>query len=287
MIIWGVGMPVEDILIDFWVLEDSPFSDITSEILPSINVEARILSKDEGILAGRFIVEEICRRYGVKIKFCKDDGDTLTVGDIIAELSGESKKILLIERLIVNLLMYLSGIATTTRKFREKIERINPKIRIAATRKTIPGLRWLSKKAVEIGGGDTHRFSLSDCILIKDNHIKIFGDIGKAVSLAKKKASFTKLVEVEVRNLNEAIRATRAGADIIMFDNMTPEEIKKAIDEIKKLGLREKIKLEVSGGINLENVEKYAMLDIDIISTSIITLNPKPIDITLKIVNIS
>ena len=286
MIIWGVGMPVEDILIDFWVLEDSPFSDITSEVLPLINVEARILSKDEGILAGRFIVEEICRRYGVKIKFHKDDGDTLTVGDVIAELSGESKKILLIERLIVNLLMYLSGIATTTRKFREKIERINPKIRIAATRKTIPGLRWLSKKAVEIGGGDTHRFSLSDCILIKDNHIKIIGDIDRAISLAKKKASFTKLVEIEVRNVDEAIKAAEAGADIIMFDNMKPEEIKRAIEEIKRLGLRERIKLEVSGGINLENVEKYAKLDIDVISTSIITLGPKPIDITLKIAKI-
>ena len=286
MIIWGVGMPVEDILIDFWVLEDSPFSDITSEVLPLINVEARILSKDEGILAGRFIVEEICRRHGVKIKFYKDDGDTLTVGDVIAELSGESKKILLIERLIVNLLMYLSGIATTTRKFREKIERINPKIRIAATRKTIPGLRWLSKKAVEIGGGDTHRFSLSDCILIKDNHIKIIGDIDRAISLAKKKASFTKLVEIEVRNVDEAIKAAEAGADIIMFDNMKPEEIKRAIEEIKRLGLRERIKLEVSGGINLENVEKYAKLDIDVISTSIITLGPKPIDITLKIAKI-
>ncbi len=286
VIIWGVGMPVEDILIDFWVLEDSPFSDITSEVLPLINVEARILSKDEGILAGRFIVEEICRRHGVKIKFYKDDGDTLTVGDVIAELSGESKKILLIERLIVNLLMYLSGIATTTRKFREKIERINPKIRIAATRKTIPGLRWLSKKAVEIGGGDTHRFSLSDCILIKDNHIKIIGDIDRAISLAKKKASFTKLVEIEVRNVDEAIKAAEAGADIIMFDNMKPEEIKRAIEEIKRLGLRERIKLEVSGGINLENVEKYAKLDIDVISTSIITLGPKPIDITLKIAKI-
>ncbi len=276
-------MPLEDILIQLWVLEDSPFGDITSEILPKRIVLARIISKGKGILAGMYIVERICSMYGLELNKFKEDGDSLENGDIIAEIRGDARNILLVERLILNLLMYLSGVATTTRRFIEKIRKINPKVRIAATRKTLPGVRWLTKKAVEIGGGDTHRFSLSDCYLIKDNHIKIIGDIGKAVRLARQKASFTKLVEVEVRSIEDALSAAKAGADIIMFDNMNPKDIKVAIEKIRQLGLRNKITIEVSGGINLDNIDIYARLDIDVISSSIITLHAKPVDMTLKI----
>jgi len=276
-------MPVEDILLNFWILEDSPHGDITSEILPEKTAIARIISKDEGILAGMEIVKKICMKFGIDIRPLKNDGERIAKGDIIAEIKGDVRKILLVERLILNLLMYLSGIATTTRRFVDKVKTLNPKVRIAATRKTLPGLRWASKKAVEIGGGDTHRFSLSDCYLIKDNHIRVIGDTAEAVRLAKEKSSFTKLVEVEVRTPEDAVAAAKAGADIIMFDNMDPEDIRVSIDRIRELGLREKLVLEVSGGINLENVDRYAVLDVDVISTSFITLSPKPIDLTLKI----
>ncbi len=279
-------MPIEDILIDLWILEDAPYGDITAGLLPDMNVKARIISKDEGIIAGMFLVRKICRKMGISLHTIKDDGDYIGHGDIIAELYGNSRRILLCERLILNLLMYLSGIATTTRIFVEKARRVNPRVRIAATRKTIPGLRWASKVAVKIGGGDTHRFGLSDSYLIKDNHIRIAGDLERIIIYAKKDSSFTKLVEVEVRTVEEAIIAARSGADIIMFDNMSPSEINQAIEKIKDLGLREKLILEVSGGITLDNIEEYARLDIDVISTSIITMRPKPLDLALKIVSI-
>ena len=276
-------MTIEKLLAKYWLLEDAPHGDITSDILPDMEAIAQIISKDEGIVFGVKLAKEIIEELHLKTKILKQDGERIKPSDVIMEISGNIKKILLVERLILNLIMFLSGIATTTAKLIEKVKKINPKIKITATRKTIPGLRWASKQAVKIGGGDTHRMGLSDCYLIKDNHIKIIGSIEKAISLAKEKASFTKKIEIEVTTIEQAIEAAKAGADIIMFDNMKPTEIKKAIQKLRELGLRKKVILEVSGGITPENIDKYAELDIDIISTSKITLSPKPIDLTLKV----
>lgn len=270
----------------YWLLEDAPYGDITSDILPDLKVTAQIISRDSGILFGVGLVRRILDKLNLKTRILKHDGDEISSSDVIMEITGHVKDILLVERLILNLMMFLSGIATTTRKFVEKVRKINPKIRIAATRKTIPGLRWASKEAVKVGGGDTHRMGLSDCYLIKDNHIRVIGNVEKAIELTKSRASFTKKVEVEVTTVDQAIRAARSGADIIMFDNMKPEEIAETIEELKKLGLREKVVLEISGGITLENIEEYAKLDVDVISTSKITLTPKIIDMTLKIKHI-
>ena len=279
-------MPIEEMLIDYWILEDAPHGDLTACIIPSKFVRAHIIAKQNGLLAGMFIIRKICDRFGVRINVLRDDGEKISAGDVVAELLGNSHTILLIERTMLNILMYLSGVATTTKRFVEKARKVNPKIRIAATRKTMPGLRWATKEAVRIGGGDTHRYSLSDCYLIKDNHIRVVGSTRKAIKLAREKASFTKLIEVEVRTVEEAIEAALAGANIIMFDNMSPTDIERAIEELKRRGLRNRVLLEASGGITMENVENYARLDIDIISTSVITLNPKPVDMSLKIVQI-
>jgi len=279
-------MPIEEMLIDYWILEDAPHGDLTACIIPSKFVRAHIIAKQNGLLAGMFIIRKICDRFGVRINVLRDDGEEISAGDVVAELLGNSHTILLIERTMLNILMYLSGVATTTKRFVEKARKVNPKIRIAATRKTMPGLRWATKEAVRIGGGDTHRYSLSDCYLIKDNHIRVVGSTRKAIKLAREKASFTKLIEVEVRTVEEAIEAALAGANIIMFDNMSPTDIERAIEELKRRGLRNRVLLEASGGITMENVENYARLDIDIISTSVITLNPKPVDMSLKIVQI-
>ena len=279
-------MPLEDFLIDCWVLEDAPYGDITTAPIPRRNVRAKIVAKSQGVVAGLWLVERICRRYGLDVHKSVNDGDEIKVGDIIAEIVWDSHTVLILERLLLNLLIYLSGVATATRRFAEKIRRINPKIRIATTRKTIPGLRYSSKEAAKLGGGDTHRFGLSDCYLIKDNHIVLAGGISEAVRLARSSSSFTKLIEVEVRSLREAIEAAEAGANIIMFDNMPPDEIARAIEELKRRGLRDRLILEASGGITLENVEDYARLDIDVISTSAITLRPDLVDMSLKIVDI-
>ena len=154
---------------------------------------------------------------------------------------------------------------------------------IACTRKTAPGLEYFDKKAVLLGGGDTHRLHLDDMILIKDNHVAIVGNVKEAVKLAKKQASFSKKIEVEVSDVNEAIEAAKAGADIIMLDNFTPEKVKDAINRLKKENLRDKVLIEASGGINEKNIVNFAAAGVDIISLGALTHSAKALDISLEI----
>ena len=186
-------------------------------------------------------------------------------------MKGNCKKIFEIERTVLNLLMHLSGIATKTRRLVRIAREINPKVKISATRKTIPGLRYFEKKAVEIGGGDTK------------NHVKIFESIEKAVEYFKSKVSFSKKIEIEVSDVEDAIKAAKLGIDIVMLDNMKPDEVKKVIEILKKLRLRDKILIEVSGGIDEHNIIEYVKAEPDIISTSAITMKAKPIDMHLVV----
>ena len=214
------------------------------------------------------------------------DGTHVKPGEVVMEVVGEAKRVLAAERTALNLLSHMSGVATLTRKAVEKAKAVNPRVRVAATRKTLPGLRYFEKKAVAIGGGDPHRYDLSDMILIKDNHIRIVGDVEKAVRLARERASFTKKIEVEVRSAEEALKAARAGADIVMLDNVDVEEVKKAIELLKAHGLRDKVLVEVSGGITLENIDKYAATGVDIISMGMLTHSAKAIDFSLDVVEV-
>jgi len=172
----------------------------------------------------------------------------------------------------------MSGIATMTRKY---VERAG-KVRIACTRKTTPGFRKFEKKAVIAGGGDPHRFNLSDAVMIKDNHIAVLG-LEKAVKVAKSMASFTQKIEVEVETIDEAIRVSEMGVDIIMFDNMTVDKIRESIRSITEKGLREDIILEASGGISLENITEYASCGVDVISVGALTHSSRWLDISMKI----
>ena len=271
-----------------WLREDCPFSDLTSEFIVDDNVYVRavVISKSHAIAACVEDIVEILKWLGINVIRHVSSGTALKPGDIVMEIYGKARTILLVERTILNLLTHLFGVATTTRKIVDVIRRINPKVRIAATRKIIPGLRYLVKKAVAYGGGDTHRFSLSDAVLIKDNHLKIIGDVEKAIRLVKERVSFIHKVEIEVTNVNEAIKAAKAGADIIMLDNMSVNEVKKVIDKLKKLGLRSKVIIEVSGGITPKNVTEYARLDVDVISMSYITMNPERIDLSLEVTEV-
>ena len=226
---------------------------------------------------------EILKKLGIEILNMKSSGEFINPGDAIMSLRGNAKKILSKERVLLNLLIYLFGVATTTKLFVDKVREVNKKVRIAATRKTIPGLRLLTKKAVKIGGGDTHRLSLSDAILIKDNHIKVIGDVVKAVELAKKYRSFIHKVEVEVSSVEEAVKAASLGVDVIMLDNFTPNDVRRVINELYKCGIRENVIIEVSGGITLENINEYAAMDIDVISSSVITMNPVKVDLSLEV----
>ena len=199
------------------------------------------------------------------------------------EISGDAQTILCAERTMLNLLSRMSGIATATRTLTNKLEKAGAKAKIAATRKSAPGLLYFDKKAVTIGGGDSHRLHLDDMILIKDNHLVIVGSVEDAVKKAKANASFSKKIEVEVTKAEDALQAAKAGADIIMLDNFSPKQAKDAGEILKKAGFAN-VLLEVSGKITGENLLEYAMAQVDIISIGELTHSVKALDISLEIV---
>lgn len=269
--------------------EDMPFWDITTDLLipDDTMVRARIIAKQACVAACVEDISYFLKRMGLEVRQFVKDGDNVEKGAALLEIVGPARIILGVERLILNILMHCSGIATEVRRLVELVRGVNGKVRVAATRKTLPGLRYFEKKAVLIGGGDSHRFSLSDAVLIKDNHIRIIGDIAKAVKLAKEKASFAHKIEIEASTVDEAIKAAESGADIVMLDNMRPDEVAKVIEELKNRGLRERVLIEVSGGITPHNILDYARLDVDIISCGYITMSSKAVDMSLEVVEVT
>jgi nicotinate-nucleotide pyrophosphorylase (carboxylating) len=180
----------------------------------------------------------------------------------------------------------MSGIATATKRLTEKLRKAHAKTKIAATRKTALGLLYFDKKAVLIGGGDPHRLNLSDMVLVKDNHIAVAGSVENAVKNAKQNASFSKKIEVEVARVTDVLKAAEAGADIIMFDNFSPKQIKAAVGLLKKAGFLGKILLEASGGITAENLLNYAAAQVDIISMGELTHSVRALDMSLEITQV-
>ena len=263
--------------------EDVPFGDVTSEaVIPeNLEAEAVIISKQDGVIAGLEEAKALFEHFGVKVELKAKDGDEVKKGTVVIKLKGNARKILLVERTALNIMGRMSGIATQTRKLVEKIRTVSPKVRVAGTRKTL--LKPLDKKAILIGNGEPHRFSLSDAILIKDNHLALV-PLEEAIKRAKT-FSVYKIVEVEVESLEDALKAAKAGADVIMLDNMTPEQIKEVLEALKHEGFRDKVKIEVSGGITEENIQDYAKLDIDVISLGALTHSVKNFDVSLKILH--
>lgn len=267
------------------VFDDIGFEDITTNSLVPEDkwAQAEILCKENGVLAGMDVAHYIIDEFGLNISSTFYDGDEIHKGDIILEFEGKAKDILMVERSILNYLMHLSGIATLVKDTCDKVKAVNPNVRVAGTRKTTPGLQKLEKKAVEIGGGDTHRFKLDDCVLIKDNHIQVVGGVVEAIELAKENVSFTKKIEIEVESEDDAVRASMFGADIVMLDNMSPDEIKSVLKTLNDRRLREDVLIEVSGGITPDNILDYAQLDVDVISSGFITNSANSIDLSLNI----
>ena len=263
--------------------EDVPFGDVTSEaVIPEdLEAEAVIIAKQDGVIAGLEEAKVLFEHFGVKVELKAKDGDEVKRGTVVIKLKGNARKILLVERTALNIIGRMSGIATQTRKLVEKIRTVSPKVRVAGTRKTL--LKPLDKKAILIGNGEPHRFSLSDAILIKDNHLALV-PLEEAIKRAKT-FSVYKIVEVEVESLEDALKAAKAGADVIMLDNMTPEQIKEVLEALKREGLRDKVKIEVSGGITEENIGDYAKLDIDVISLGALTHSVKNFDVSLEILH--
>ncbi|CCC80968.1 carboxylating nicotinate-nucleotide diphosphorylase [Thermoproteus tenax] len=262
--------------------EDDPFWDLTSAIVPNEEGEACLKTKEDCVLAGVEEVVELLKLLGLGYRVVKGDGETAKAGECFLYIRGPKPDLLKVERVVLNLLMRASGIATATRRILEAARAANPRVKVAATRKTTPFLRYIEKKAVAIGGGDPHRFSLSDAVLIKDNHIKAVGGLERALELARKTAPFTAKIEVEVENVADAIKAAELGADIIMLDNMRPEEVAEVDRRLRERGLRERVVLEASGGIREDNAADYAKY-VDVISVGALTHSVKAVDMSMEL----
>ena len=261
------------------LLEDIGHGDITSSLIVphSSKAKARVFAKEDLILAGMPFVKEVFAALDpdVREKTFFKEGTALKKGDVIAEISGRARSILAGERVSLNILQRMSGIATLTRTYVEKVSGLP--VRIADTRKTAPGLRFMEKYGVRTGGGANHRFGLYDGILIKDNHIKVAGSVRKAIKCAEKAHHLMK-IEVEVKNIEELNEALDAGADIVMLDNMSPEDMAKAAGLAKG-----RVLLEASGNVTLDTVRSIAETGVDIISIGALTHSARAMDISMKI----
>jgi len=268
--------------------EDIGLGDITTELVvpPEIRVRAQIVVKEAAVIAGLQELKTIFDMIGAKVKFLVNEGDEVSPNTVIAIIEGEGRALLSVERTALNIFSRMSGVATETRKLVKKVKEAGLNVRVAATRKTAPGLRYFDKRAVIIGGGDPHRLKLDDQILIKDNHIIIAGSLEEALKRARSLGSFSKKIEVEVKSAEQAVLAAKLGAEIIMLDNMSVEEARKVIESLKEIGLRNKILIEISGGINGENILEYAKLEPDIISVGTITHSVKSIDVSLDVIEV-
>ncbi len=267
--------------------EDIGRGDITSNsvLKPNLLASSTILCKDseQAVVAG-------LREVGIIFDLCKcsctalvDEGSMVSHGNEVMRIKGRARDILKAERTALNLLMRMSGIATETKKFVEVVKKISKDIEIAGTRKTAPGLRSFDKKAIKIGGGRTHRNSLDEMVLIKDNHLVLTGSIRESISSAKKLVGNNIKVECEVTDLQSAIEAINFGADVIMLDNFSPHEVENATRVLKELGLRQKCLLEISGGISLANVSQFAKSNPDTISVGSLTHSAKSVDFSLEV----
>ncbi|MCX7995426.1 MAG: carboxylating nicotinate-nucleotide diphosphorylase [candidate division WOR-3 bacterium] len=262
--------------------EDLGTGDITTDSIvpPDAQTLGIIFPKEDGVLCGvdiaRIVFEEVDKN--IKFEPKMEDGTEFNPGMTIATIIGPAGSCLKAERTALNFLQRLSGIATLTRKF---VRQAGDRIKIMDTRKTTPGLRIMEKYAVKIGGGYNHRFGLYDMVLIKDNHIQIAGSITNAVNAVRKNLGDEKIfIEVEVKTMEELREAIDLKVERVMLDNMNPGQIAEAVKIIRNCG--QKIEIEVSGGINLENISDYINLDIDYISIGALTHSAPAIDIALK-----
>jgi len=269
-----------DKIIEQTLLEDIGTGDITTDFIIPYNLKTKgiIKTKEEGVIAGLNTANLVFKKLDSNIIFQEKikDGTKVARNKILAEITGSARTILKGERVALNFLQRMSGIATTTSKFCQEVKDIP--VRIVDTRKTTPGLRILEKYAVRMGGGYNHRFGLYDAVLIKDNHIAISGGIKSAVNSVRKQISHTVNIEVEVENLSQLQEALEMKIDIIMLDNMNLDTMREAVKIVKGKAL-----IEASGGITLEKVRKIAQTGVDLISVGALTHSVKSLDISIEI----
>ncbi|MDV0446169.1 putative nicotinate-nucleotide pyrophosphorylase [carboxylating] [Methanimicrococcus sp. At1] len=274
--------------IEHFLEEDLREDDVSCTLVGNENVRAVIFVKEDCVVSGLEIASAILEYMKISYVLKKKPGEKAKAGDVLYELNGDSVSILRVERLVLNFLSHLSGIAANTRDYVQIAADAAAAAgihapKIAATRKTTPGIRKFEKKAVLDGGGDPHRQSLSDTVMIKDNHIEIMG-LENAFKEAKRQTSFTKKIEIEADTKEQAVLAAELGADIILLDNMTPDQIRDVIALLEQKNLRNRVILEASGGIRKENLKEYAATGANVISLSAVTNDADWIDVGLDIV---
>lgn len=260
------------------LMEDIGYGDITTENLAGENdfLKGELNTRSEGVLCGCDVFKTVYETLSdkVEIKFYFKDGDRIKKGDKIADISGPAKDLLMGERVALNYIQRMSGIATETRKYQDAIAPYSAKI--VDTRKTTPNFRAFEKYSVKVGGGALHRFNLSDCAMIKDNHIRLAGSLTKAVNKLRGSISHAHKIEVECDTIEQVKEAVAVKADIIMLDNMSVEQMKQAVDIINHQAI-----VEASGNVKLDTVNAIASTGVDIISSSAIVAKAPTLDLAL------
>ena len=279
--LWDLASnPLVRSLIDLALLEDCPHGDVTTRLTvpPSAVARGALVAREEGVLAGLEVAAAVFEAVeaAIVLEPCSADGDAFEVGQRLAEVTGPARAVLTAERTALNFVQRMSGIATLTAAYARELE--GYPTRLVDTRKTIPGWRLLCKYAVYVGGGDSHRFSLSDGVLIKENHLALSTSLADAVRAAVDGAPHTMRVEVEVETLTELDEALAAGAEVILLDNMPTTDLEDAVRRTQGRAL-----LEASGGIRLDNLREVAETGVDIISTGATVADARPIDIAFDI----
>lgn len=260
------------------IKEDIPQDDITTEFIikDGCTCSVDLIAKQNGIIAGLLVFERVFKILGkVNTEFLKKDGDVVCAGECIAKIKGKTKNILTGERTALNYLQRISGIATLTKTYVDKLS--GSGVKILDTRKTTPNMRTFEKYAVKIGGGCNHRYNLSDGVLIKENHISAAGGIKEAVNIIRNNVSFVKKIEVEAETIDQVNEALEVKADIIMLDNMSILEMKKAVEIIDGKAI-----IEASGDITLDNISTVASCGVDYISVGALTHSYSVLDLSMK-----
>jgi len=263
------------------ILEDIGRGDLFTLVSDRRMVEAKVIAKEDGIFSGKMYVKELGLMEHLEIEFLKYDGNPIKKGDVICYVRGSVDRVLMYERVILNMMQHCSGIATNTAEFVKLVKAYD--IKLLDTRKTRPGLRVMEKYAVRCGGGTNHRLGLDDCLMLKDTHLAAIDDLALFVTQARKRIPYTSKIEVECESIQAAKEAMQAGADFVMCDNMSPDEIKKVVSYRNEHFKH--VLLEASGNITKENITDYAGTGIDAISSGSLIHKAVWLDFSMRIEN--
>lgn len=264
-----------------WLKEDQPNLDVGSMVVGDVEVTADLWCKSPGVLAGVPFVNAVLSLLDCELKWLRHEGEWLHPVVKVAEVTGQARRVLLAERVVLNILARASGVASSARRMREILNEVHWDGVLAGTRKTTPGFRMVEKYALLVGGADTHRYDTTSMIMLKDNHLAATGSVEKAVQISKKMGGFTKKVEVECNSVEQAQMAARAGCDVIMLDNFLPKDLATTTHKLKTEFPG--VLIEVSGGITTRNITDYAIAGVDIISSSCLVQGYGAVDFSLKV----